>query len=195
MKRVIFVLSAILLSACVSKSEFQSAQSRIVELEAQVDSGTDEIRALEDQVQELESDIEVLEADRAEAVAELAGLEDDYADLQTERNDLNRQVLNLSRQVGELVCAQQISDMKYENILDASTIMAAWWARQPDVERVQGTYRDTIWSNADTKIHAVRYISLQDNQPYVEHFLVYFLEFSMSPGVFWVGGQCWLDAP
>jgi len=85
--------------------------------------------------------------------------------------------------------------MKYENILDASTILAAWWARQPGVERVQGTYRDTIWSNANTKIHAIRYIASEDHKPYVEHFLVYFREFGMKPAVFWVGGQCWLDAP
>jgi len=61
-----------------------------------------------------------------------------------------------------LICEDQITNMKYGDILDASMILSVWVANQSYSSRVHGTYRDSIWSNADTKIYAVRYMDVDD---------------------------------
>jgi outer membrane murein-binding lipoprotein Lpp len=188
MKQVLVVLTALLISSCASPAKLDEAQARASELQVRADQQEAVISALRSQVDGLKTQLSTAQSDLDNAKSE-------NDSLQTELSAANSSLSKLRVLANKLTCQDEITDMKYENILDASTIMAAWWARQPDVERVQGTYRDSIWSNADTKVHAVRYISSDDGQPYVEHFLVYFPEFDMNPGVFWVKGQCWLDVP
>lgn len=193
--KLTIALVALVLVGCASQSDLEQAQSSVTELQDQVtelqsviDDSKSENSSLSDQLAEANDELTQVRDERDELQAELNQTTEDY-------NSARSRLTKATSQLNQLVCSQQIDDMKYDNILDASTIVAAWWARQSSVERVQGTYRDSIWSNADTKIHAVRYIAAEDNQPYVEHFLIYFREFGMTPGVFWVGGQCWLDAP
>lgn len=57
-----------------------------------------------------------------------------------------------------------------ENILGASTILSAWVARQDWSEKVRRAYRDTIWNNANTKIHGIMYVSSEDGEEYVDLF-------------------------
>lgn len=180
-KVLIFLFLAILLSSCASQTELDEAVQEIAELSAKLEESEANYLAATSTIQEYSTQIATLESERAEVVSLL--------------NQTRTELRSNQRIVDDLVCPQQITDMKYGNINDASTIIAAWWARQPDVASTHGTYRDHIWSNADTKIHAVRYTSSADNQPYVEHFLIYFREFGMKPAVFWIKGQCWLDRP
>ena len=198
MKRFRCLLLAFLLSACVPKSDMETALQRVATLEAQSTAQAGTISDQNREINELSSENSDLQSELSSLQESYSALEGERDELQSKYDDARSSVTNLTSQLSKLnklICDEQIEDMKYENILDASTILAAWWARQPGVERVQGTYRDTIWSNADTKIHAIRYIASEDHKPYVEHFLVYFREFGMKPAVFWVGGQCWLDAP
>ncbi|MCW5887966.1 MAG: hypothetical protein KIT07_07550 [Anaerolineales bacterium] len=160
-------LVALLLASCVAKSDLEAANK--------------ELESLHQRVESLVQENEQLKSTNLSIGKQLT-------DAQTELRSTRQELENL-------LCEQQITDMKYSNVLDASTIIAAWWATQSNVASTHGTYRDHIWSNADTKIHAVRFTSSVDQQQYVEHFLIYFSEFGMKPGVFWVGGQCWLDAP
>jgi hypothetical protein len=83
--------------------------------------------------------------------------------------------------------------MQYTGIADASTILSAFVASQSWSERVQGTFRDSIWTNADSKIHGVRYIDSNDHQSYTTYFMAYFDEFGFDQGVYWVDRQCWLE--
>ena len=179
---LLFISVIILLTAgCVSKGELEQANANISTLESQLQDALQEKSELELTLEDLNSSFEELQIDNS--------------DLQTSYSDAVSELSSESTLVDRLVCPNQIEDMKYTDIFDASTIVASWWARQPNVESVNGTYRDHIWSNADTKIHGVRFTSSSDHQQYVEHFLIYFREFGMEPGVFWVGGQCWLDSP
>lgn len=181
-KNLLFITIIILLTAgCVSKEELEKANTNISTLESQLKVALQEKSELELVLDDLNSSFEELQIDNA--------------DLQSNYSETISELASTNRLVERLVCPDQIQGMKYTDVFDASTIVAAWWARQTEVESVHGTYRDHIWSNADTKIHGVRYTSSSDHQQYVEHFLIYFREFGMEPGVFWVGGQCWLDSP
>jgi ABC-type phosphate transport system auxiliary subunit len=195
MKKFLFLLVSLLLVGCVSQSELDQAISQISDLEADIQEKDSDIASLETQLDGLEDAKLELDDEFEELQGEYEVVSAEKGELQLQYEEARRKVTSLTSQLNDMVCDDQLDDMKYQNILDASTILSAWWARQPGVETVQGTYRDSIWSNADTKIHAVRFVSSQDHQPYVEHFLVYFDEFGMDPGVFWVGGQCWLDVP
>lgn len=196
MKKIIFVfLTSIFIAGCVSKSDYDSAldeistlKEEITESESTVQGLQDEVESLLDETNTLQSEYEVLQSDFEELVEEKDLLSDDYISAITE---LTIAEGTLSRQI----CDLQIDDMVYENIYDVSTILAGWWVKQAGVYSVQGTYRDHIWSNADTKIHTVRFTSEDDYNPYVEHFLVFFEEFGWNEGIFWLSGQCWLDSP
>jgi hypothetical protein len=120
------------------------------------------------------------------------------ADLQLARKEerqASSEASRLADEVGKYLCDSQITDMKYDSVMDASTILAAWFTRQPDTDSVHTPYRDKIWNNALSQLHGITYTSKADHEQYVEHFMVYFDEFGFTPSVFWIGGQCWLDAP
>ena len=143
---------------------------------------------LENQVLSLSESSNSLQGDYDTLLQEKEELQDKYSDTRSE-------LQSKKRELGQLICTKQIDDMVYENIFDVSTILAGWWVKQSGVLSVQGTYRDHIWNNTDTKIHSIMFTSSDDNQPYVEHFLVFFDEFGWNEGIFWITEQCWLDSP
>lgn len=194
-KHVTLLIVGFLLVGCASPAELYKANAQVSSLQAQNWENDSTISSLEAQVDRLTDTESGLQS-------EMESLQASFDKVQSERDNRKSKsdedyisILALTSQINRLICADQIVDMKYTNILDASTILAAWWARQPGVERVGGTYRNRIWSNGDTKIHAIQFVSSVDHEPYIEHFLVYFDEFEMKPGVFWLRGQCWLDVP
>ena len=125
-------------------------------------------------------------ADELGYTLEYDELDDTYQEVKTQPN-------RLEDQLEDLQCEEKIPNMTYSDIFNSSTILSAWMADQSWVESVQGSYRDSIRNDVDSKIHAIRYISSNDNQPHVEHFVVYFDELEWEKGVFWIAGQCWLD--
>lgn len=188
MKKTLLLISLIFLVGCASKSELESALSEISVLESQISQKDLNIVDLEDQTQSLIDSLNNLQNDFDELNEEHDTLLEEFSN---KKHDLQK----VQNQLSKHICYQQIDDMKYENIFDVSTILAGWWVKQPGVQSVQGTYRDHIWNNTDTKIHSVMFTSSDDNQPYVEHFLVFFDEFGWKEGIFWLSSQCWLDSP
>jgi len=187
MKKVLlFILFSFLLIGCASKAQLEAADGQLWWLQYQINN-------LEDDLSTSEVELESVESEKDDLNSKMEALQVSYEELESKYNEARSKVTSLTSEVQKYVCDDQIDDMNYENILDASTIMAAWWAKQSGVEKVQSAYRDSFWPNADTKIHAVTYVSAEDNQQYVEYFLIYFREFGMNPGVYWVKGQCWLD--
>jgi seryl-tRNA synthetase len=193
---------SILICGCVAKSDYETALAQIDDLETQITEKETTIDTLEAQNQSLSESLDSHQSELDDLNTDYEVLSDDYQlliedneTLQEEYSDTKDELWSAYSQLNKLICDQTIDNMVYENIFDVSNTLADWWLEQPSVASVRGTYRDHIWSNADTKIHAVMFISANDNQPYVEHFLVYFDEFGMKPGVFWVGGQCWLNVP
>jgi len=224
MKKWAVLLLSIFLVSCTAKQELQvaeqelqTANQRIMELESQIilqkneqeekeNSLNSTIADLEveiktnqsiseDEISQMSQKLEDLTADYDLLVVERDELQEKYQKNRDELASKSSQVVKLSNQVSNLVCREKITNMKYDNIPDASTILSAWWARQSYVDRVVGSYRDQIWSNTQTRVHGIRYIDSDDKNQYVEHFIVYFNEIGMEQGVFWVKGQCWLDEP
>jgi predicted nuclease with TOPRIM domain len=195
-------MSFIFLIGCTSKTELDSALADLDSALMEISSLESKTLEQENTIKDYEDQLSTLVAENENLIAKNELLNQDYESLVNEKDELqskyrenNLELTEANIQLEKLICDEQLDQMEYNNIFDASTILAGWWALQPSVSSVRGTYRDHIWSNADTKIHAIQFISSNDNEQYVEHFLVYFDEFGMKPGVFWVGGQCWLDVP
>lgn len=125
---------------------------------------------------------------------EVASLTSDLATAEAARSDASSHASRLKTKVDLYECPESLSGMKYTGIADASTILAAFVAGQSWSERVQGTFRDSIWTSTDSKLHGVRYIASSDHKPYTTYFMVYFDEdYGWERGVYWVDRQCWLD--
>lgn len=188
MRKIIIVVTAILLAGCASKSDLDAALSENKDMNSLVLEQKEIIADLEDQVNDLEETITKLESD-----FEILTEEND--ETKDELSEKKKDLLIAERDLKLHICNIQIDDMKYDNILNISTYLAGWYAQLPGIQSVQLTYRDSIWNNTDTKIHSVTYTDASDHQQYVDHFLVYFDEFGWNPSIFWLSEQCWLDSP
>lgn len=195
MKKTLMLISLMFLIGCAPKAELESALTKISALESQISQQDTIMGELEDQSQSLNDSLASLQSDFDTLSGEYDTLFEEKETLQTKYSDTRKELQSAEHSLGNLVCSKQIDDMVYENIFDVSTILAGWWVKQSGVQSVQGTYRDHIWSNADTKIHSIMFTSSDDNQQYVEHFLVFFDEFGWDEGIFWLSRQCWLDSP
>lgn len=188
---VVIVLVMLFMGACgVPQEDYDTAVEQTALLESSLTGYQIDQQQLEEQLLETEAKLNA-------STTSLSGLQNQYDDLDIEYRDLDRTTKNtiqtIQSQLELHVCDQQLPDMRYESIMDVSTILQAFISGQEDTLRVSGTYRDTIWSNTQTKIHSIRYRSADDNEMYVDHFLVYFDEFGWGEGVFWISWQCWLD--
>lgn len=212
-KWLIFLICLSLLTGCATRGEIDQANALIEELRTQVEQKD---RELLSKAAEFEGSLSVTEAQLAESTTKISDLEaqlsaskEELAKMAAERDDINGQlksssdelskkrseIAKLQIQVDKLICKDQITGMSYTNVIDATNALKIWWSQQSGVRRVKDAYRDKIWSNALTGVHGIQYVLDDDGEEYVEHFLVFFNEFEMKPGVFWVKGQCWLDAP
>jgi hypothetical protein len=132
--------------------------------------------------------------------AHLATDESEVATLEAENTTLHRDLAvsrseasSASARLDRLLCDPQYT-MDYTSILAASSRLMGYVDGLEDVAYVSGTLRNTLWDNADSKVHVIRYIG-SDGNPYSMQFLVYFDEFGWEPSTFYIDGQCWLDAP
>jgi hypothetical protein len=141
------------------------------------------------------SQLATVQANLSTMDATQAALETEIEDTTRERNEAIRQNTTTSLQLEKHICEESLTGMDYSSIANASAILMGFVAQQPWAERTQGTFRDSIWNNVDTKIHGVRYIGSRDHQPYVTYFMVYFPELTWKRGVYWLDRQCWLDRP
>lgn len=182
--RTVVLISVLLLAATscapsVPQAQFEEAQATIQQLNGEVAS--------------LQSLADGHQATAVAAEARIAESQSQLEEVRAERVEALRTVSELTRTVAQYECEETLSDMQYDSIVDASTMLEAFVAQQDWSERVNGSYRDSIWSNADSKIHGVRYVDASDHQPYVAYFMVYFDEFEFDRGVFWIDRQCWLE--
>jgi TolA-binding protein len=182
-------LLAIVLASCaptVPQEIYDQAQSTIQAQDTQsahLQVNAADLRATEAQLQ----------ASLSQSEDRVSELETQVERLTTERNQARNQATQLQATISTYECDEALTAMDYTSVADASTMLMAFVAQQPWAERVQGTFRDSIWTNAGSKIHGVRYVDSSDHLPYVTYFMVYFDEFGWERGVFWVDRQCWLE--
>jgi hypothetical protein len=125
----------------------------------------------------------------------LADLQTDYDTLQGEYNEKVSELLALQNQSGDFICENAIPNMKYENAISAIAIVEGWFALQPHVGVLQGTYTTQFWQNVESRMHTIRYISTEDNLSTTATFLIFFEEGGWGEALLNMTDQCWLDPP
>ncbi len=181
MKKILMLVSIIFLVGCASNSELESALAEIENLESQITQKDAYSEDLDNQVHYLNESLD--------------SLQNDYDAIKTELDQKEDQSLNEKNLLPNYLCDVQIENMKYENSYSAIAILDGWFALQPGVGSLQGTYTTTFWDNVESKIHTIRYISAEDNLSTTDSFMVFFEEARWKEGILWLTKQCWLDYP
>ena len=174
MKKIILVLVMIFLAGCASNSELTSALAEIKDLESQITKKDNEIT-------DLKYEVETLKLSEA-------SLQSDYDELKTNGNGEEVQLTSF-------ICPDPIENMKYQNPISAIAILEGWFAVQPHVQEMQGTYSTTFWNDVHSRIHTIRYLSAEDGTSTTDSFLLMFSEAGWEEGLLWMTKQCWLDYP
>ena len=198
-KLIVLIVLAMLLVACgVPQVDYDTAVKQISSLESSLTNSQADLKQTTIQLLETEAKLDnsaVLLSELQSKYDNLSVSKDNMTLLYTEaQENIETLYSKLKPHLCDLLGMEKLTTMRYESIMDVSTILQAYESGLPWVLRVSGTRRDTIWSNTQTKIHSVTYRHT-DGEMYVDHFLVYFDEFGWDKGVFWISEQCWLDRP
>jgi hypothetical protein len=182
MKKIALILMVFFLVGCGARPEPDSAGVEGPSPDSRDDSSY--VYELEDQVQDLTGQLETLRSD--------------YATLSVENENLKAQISG-GESGGEGVdsiylCPEQIN-MRYQNATGAIAILEGWFAVQPQVRLMQGTYSTTFWDNVNSRVHTIRYINEEDGLTTTDSFLIMFEEAGWMTGTLWMTEQCWLDPP
>jgi flagellar biosynthesis chaperone FliJ len=180
--------------------ELQAALSEVSEHRSKAETLSEELSTSSKEVEDKNATISDLQSRLSEAESQWKAANDQLTLLEDEKAELTKSLRESSTAHSRLAsriefyeCDDSIN-MDYSGVMAASSRLMAYVDGLPGVNHTSTTYRDTIWSNADTKIYGVRYVD-DDGETYSTLFLVYFTEFGMEKGVFSVDRQCWLDSP
>ena len=179
-KVVLAFMALVFLISCGPNEEFLQLEQDFTALEA---------RASEDS-----SEIANLESNLEDAKSESASKDSQIEELQSEIDSRKELIFQYSNAMDTLICDRKIENMSYDTILEATSRLEAYVNGEEFVQYTSGGYRDTIYDNADSKIHAIRY-NHEDGNQYIMTFLVYFDEFGWEPSTLNVDYQCWADPP
>jgi len=181
MKKVLLLIPLIFLVGCGSSVERESP--------------TPEIESTKIQVTEKDSAIADLEYQVRDLTESLNSLQSDYITLEAEFADTETDLLAVQNQSGNYLCDVQLENMRYQNTRSAIAILEGWFALQPEVQELQGTYSTPFWDGVDSRIHTLRYVSVEENLSTTTSFLIFFEEAGWKNGLLWMTKQCWLDFP
>jgi hypothetical protein len=121
------------------------------------------------------------------------------AELQAENDALKAQMSEVGDAVeapaGFMCEGHEQLFMRYENPQTAIAILEGWFAGQPRVGELQGTYSTQFWNDVNSRIHTIRYLSSADGLTTTDTFLIMFEEGGWQPGILWMTESCWLDHP
>lgn len=145
--------------------------------------------ALETQLVEKDRSIEDLEGQVAQLTEQLALLQEDYDALS------NNGAGESSESPSPFMCENVIDNMRYQNPASAIAVLEGWFAVQPQVEELQGTYSTQFWQNVNSRIHTIRYLSTETGLSETATFLIFFEEAGWRPGLLDMTNQCWVDFP
>ena len=182
MKKFALLLIVFLLVGCGARPESDSASVEGTTLASQ----------------DLDYYIADLEYQVNDLTESLEALRSDYATLSVEHETLKAQIGSgesvVESSQSNYLCPNLI-DMRYDNSTGAIAIVEGWFAVQPQVRLIQGTYSTPFWDKVSSRIHTIRYISEEDGLTTTDSFLIMFEEAGWMPGTLWMTQQCWLDPP
>ena len=177
MKKVLLIISLVFLVGCSSTPAAQEAPaSDSSDLTAMLSEKDGTIAVLEYQVDDLAqrlADLQ-LENDALLAASEGQPAED---------------------QSSGFMCETELGNVRYDTSIGTIAIVEGWFATQPFVDKMEGTYSTQFWNGVNSRIHTIRYISAEDGLSTTANFLIMFEEAGWQPGVLYLDNSCWLDYP
>jgi hypothetical protein len=175
MKKYLILIAVLFLVGCATQPAPESAP-------AQPDDQGDMLAEKDAKIAELEGNLEELNTT-------IASLQEENATLRAEGGEV---VVSTN---APYVCDDTIPNMKYSNPISAIAIIEGWFALQPEVAEMQGTYSTQFWQDVDSQIHTIRYIDAEDSLSKTATFLIFFEEAGWQEGLLYMSKQCWLDHP
>jgi len=174
MKKFFLILVLVFLVGCSSRPEVNTSSSEIDDLESQIVEKDNTIADLEYQVVDL--------------TATLNNLQDEFDAIQANP-------VTAETQPSKFMCDDPIDNMKYQNPSTAIAVLEGWFALRPQVQEIQGTYSTQFWSDVNSRIHTIRYISTEDSLTTTATFMIMFEEGGWQEGLLDMSEQCWLNYP
>jgi hypothetical protein len=90
---------------------------------------------------------------------------------------------------------QPITQMHYTDRSKMLVDLQAYVANLNGVKSVSYVIPEKLYSNSNSELFHVTYISSEDDKVYSKRYIVYTEEFDWKKGVFSIDGQCWIDPP
>lgn len=173
-KKVLILISLVFLVGCSASADLENALVTSSAVEQQLEERNSRIADLELQIEDLTGEL---------------------ADLEAENTALESASEEGKAESGVYLCEEQIETMKYGSPSTAIAVLEGWFALQPWVQELQGTYSTTFWNDVNSRVHTIRYIDARDGLSTTSNFLIMVEEVDWRQGVLWMTEQCWLDSP
>jgi len=143
----------------------------------------------------LEIELAAVKQEVKEKEEKIIGLENTNKELETSKAQINAEKNQIQANYSRLICDRQFDGMDYSSVLNATNRLLYYVSTLSGVKQVSLSARNTLWNNADTKVHVIRYVDSSDGEVYSKQFIVYMREFGWNTSTFYIDGQCWIDAP
>ncbi len=177
MKKILLLISLIFLVGCsAAPSADETSSTDSTDLAGMLTEKEDEIGELEYEIEDLQEQLTSLQAENETLLAASEPQPD-------------------GEQPSGFLCDEAPGRVRYDSPIGTIAIIEGWFASQPFVQEMQGTYSTTFWSDVDSRVHTIRYISADDGLTTTDSFLIMFEEAGWQPGVLWMTESCWLDYP
>jgi len=177
MKKILLLISLVFLVGCsAAPSVEETTESDSSEMSAMLSEKDGDIAMLEYQVEDLTNKMTVLQIDYDALLAASEGQSEEAPS-------------------SSFLCENGLDNMRYDSAVGTIAIIEGWFAVQPFVQEMQGTYSVSFWDDVNSRIHTIRYISTEDGLTTTDSFLIMFEEAGWQPGGLWMTESCWLDYP
>jgi uncharacterized protein (DUF3084 family) len=162
-----------------------------------LDSCTSQLNTAEEKFQTADRELQELTQSSQESIEKLESQLALSRDQIAVKNTSLRELESIANKYNQLICDPYSMDqlkMDYSSLQSSSSRLQGFVANLDDTDHVSNSVRNTLWNNADSKIHGITYVSDEGNT-YSRQFLVYVNELGWDEGTFYIDGQCWLDPP
>ena len=177
MKKALLIISLVFLAGCSAAPAAQEAP----------DSDSSDLTAM---LSEKDGTIAVLEYQVDDLAQQLADLE-----LENDALLAASEGQSAGDQSSGFMCETELGNVRYDTPIGTIAIVEGWFATQPFVDKMEGTYSTQFWTGVNSRIHTIRYISAEDGLSTTANFLIMFEEAGWQPGVLYLDNSCWLDYP
>ena len=178
-------------------SEFNTLQQNLDQAKTEISTCENQLSTSENELQATEHELQELTQSSLESIENLERqleLSRDQVDTKSARV---RDLVDFENKYNHMICDPDLIDllkMDYSSIQSSSSRLQGFVANLNDTDHVSFAVRNTLWNNADSKIHGINYVS-NDGKTYSRQFLVYVDELGWEEGTFYIDGRCWLDSP